>query len=1007
LPVLITQTKTIEVMKKERLLYAIAFCMKLIATQLLLSAAFTFAAFAKEADAQGILDKPVTLTVQNEEVKNVITEIKRKAEVEFIYSSNTIQTSRKVSIRVVEKRLSEVLDEILKPLGIGYKVVNEQVLLYKMEGDNITVIAIEPELVKIANAINGTVTNAQTGEPLVGATVTVKAKKRAVITNNEGKFTIDADPGEILVISSVGYMTFEVKVGGETTYTVKLTANDASLGNITVIGSRGKPRSDVERPVPVDVFSAKEIQKTGQTELGQMIHFSAPSFNSTKHGISNVTSYVDPATLRGLGPDQTLVLINGKRRHQSAALNVNNVVGRGTVGTDLNVIPTAAIDRVEILRDGAAAQYGSDAIAGIINLQLKRNSKGGNYAAHYGVTKEGDGKTYEQSVNFGLPLGNKGGFFNTTLQFHHNDPTDRSGPFNGKVYNSNQATDDSIIAARKFNRQIAGTKYGTSKNTNGIAFYNAELPLKNDWSLYSFGGYSYKKVTAYGFFRPPANAKRRVLNIYPNGYSPVFPATLQDVSNSIGFKKKNSGGWNMDFSNTYGRNHIALYSNTTVNPSYGDASPTSFFGGNLIFSQNSTNIDFSKSFGKTRSLQSFTLSMGAEFRMEQYQIKQGDDPSWKKGTLQNTDVGASGREGFSDMNAVKRNRSNFGVYVDAESDITDKLLMSGALRFENYSDFGSNLSGKFSARYKLSNNFSLRSSVNRGFRAPSMHQLYYSNNADAQWLTINGVFDAYPIGHLRNDNTYVQALGVGKLKAETSIDFNTGFTLQLARKFLLTVDAYQIDIKDRIVISSQLDATSAALAPTFNGSGYALVQFFSNALDTRTKGLDVVTTYTEKFAPDHELTLSGALMLNETKLKGGIRTPDKLSSVGSNLIERVMLGLIEVAQPRNKAIVSANYRYKKIEALVRASRFGEVTARQSKPENDQTFRAKTITDASLTWHFNSKIAWSLGANNIANIYPDKIALVALTGAGQTPYTRFTSQFGFMGAYYYTSFRIGF
>lgn len=393
--------------------------------------------------------------------------------------------------------------------------------------------------------------------------------------------------------------------------------------------------------------------------------------------------------------------------------------------------------------------------------------------------------------------------------------------------------------------------------------------------------------------------------------------------------------------------------------------------------------------------------------MEHYQIKQGDDPSWKKGILKNTDVGASGREGFADVNAVKRSRNNVGVYADVESDITDKLLLSVAARFENYSDFGSNVSGKFSARYKFSNSLSIRGSVNRGFRAPSMHQLYYSNNADAQWLTINSVFDAYPIGHLRNDNPYVQALGVGKLKAETSLDYNTGLTLQLGKKFLMTVDAYQIDIKDRIVISAQLDATSAALSPIFAGSGYALVQFFSNAINTRTKGLDVVSTYKEKFGAESELTISAALMLNETKLHGSIRTPDKLSNLGSNLLDRSMIGLIEVAQPRDKIILSANYHYRKVEGLVRATRFGEVTAIQNNPAQDQTFGARIITDASLTYNINPKISWSVGANNIANIYPDKIALVALTGSGQTPYTRFTSQFGFMGAYYYTSVRINF
>jgi iron complex outermembrane receptor protein len=943
--------------------------------------------------------------------------LESKYKVRFVYADKTVEHLQVAGFTLMTKvALDEELNNLLKPLKLTWQLISaSQITITPAPAPPKEPNGGAPAIAPVATTppapgpdpIKGTIRSATDSLPLPGVTITVKGKKTATASNDAGEFEIQASPGDILVIQSIGYEKKEILISQHAHIHILLKTNTLNMGSVTVIGSRGRPRTDVGRPVPVDLFTAKEIQRTGQVELAQMIHFSAPSFNSTKHGISNVTSYVDPATLRGLGPDQTLVLVNGKRRHQSAALNVNNVVGRGSVGTDLNVIPTGAIDRLEILRDGAAAQYGSDAIAGIINLQLKRSASGGSLAGHYGRTKEGDGTTYEQVLNVGLPLGNKGGFVNATFQFHHNDPTDRSTPFNGRVYNSNVATDDSIIAARKFNRQIEGTKYGTSKNTSGIAFLNAELPLKNDWVIYSFGGYSHKKVTAYGFFRPPSNAKRRVLNIYPNGYAPVFPATLQDISNSTGIRKRSKGGWNMDFSNTFGRNHIALYSNTTVNPSYGDASPTRFFGGNLIFSQNSINADLSKTFGEAGNGPDLTLSFGSELRIERYQIRQGDDASWKKGPLQNTDVGASGREGFADVNAVQRSRTNLGVYVDAESDITEKFLVGAALRFENYSDFGSNVSGKLSARYKLTEAFSIRGSVNRGFRAPSMHQLYYSSNSDAQWLTVNNVFDAYPIGHLRNDNPYVQKLGVGALKAETSLDFNTGLTFNLRNKLLVTVDAYQIDIKDRVVISSQLDATSPQLAPVFNGSGYALVQFFSNALDTRTRGLDVVAHYKEQFGKDQELNLSASLMLNKTSLKGTIRTPDKLKEVGSNMIDRIMLGLIEVAQPRDKFIASVNYRYKQIEAMLRATRFGEVTARQSNPAQDQTFGAKIITDASLTWNITSRLSWSMGANNIGNVYPDKINLVALTSSGQTPYTRFTSQFGFMGAYYYTAIRLGF
>jgi iron complex outermembrane receptor protein len=951
---------------------------------------------------------------QAQQLKNVLHDLEVKHGIDFIYL-NKVVADKSVPDFHLSNDLESDLKKCLAPLGLSYKRINDkQITIF--ESKEISASVVPAAMGKKENIsavapgrqIKGMVTSAIDGHPLEGASITVKGTGRGVTTSSSGEFQIDVNENDVLEINFVGFEPITITVRGQESVTAALQAASKTMADVTIVGSRSNiARTNVERPVPVDVLSSKDIQKTGQTELGQMIHFSAPSFNSTKHGISNVTSYVDPATLRGLGPDQTLVLVNGKRRHQSAALNVNNVVGRGTVGTDLNVIPTNAIDRVEILRDGAAAQYGSDAIAGIVNLQLKRGAKGGSVITHAGITKEGDGATLEQSVNFGLPIGRKGGFFNTTLQVHHNEPTDRSTPFNGKVYNSNAAKDDSIIAARGFNRQIAGTKYGTSKNTSGMAFYNAEIPLAKSWALYSFGGYSYKKVTAYGFFRPPSNAKRTVLSIFPNGYAPVFPAALQDISGTAGFKRTNKAGWSIDVSNTYGRNHIDLYSNNTVNPSYGDASPTSFYGGALAFAQNTTNVDFTKSMKNLGRVQSLSLSFGGEFRSEHYEIKQGDDPSWKKGNLVNTDVGASGREGFADVNAVKRSRSNIGVYADIESDISSKLLMSVAGRFENYSDFGSNVSGKLSARYKVSRSLSFRGSVNRGFRAPSMHQLYYSNNADAQWLTINSVFDAYPIGHLRNDNPYVQALGIGKLKAETSLDYNAGFTMQLGRKFMMTVDAYQIDIKDRIVISAQLDATSPALAPIFSGSGYALVQFFSNAINTRTKGLDVVSTYKERFNADNELTLSAALMLNETKLKGDIRTPSKLSSVGNDLIDRSMLGLIEVAQPRNKVITSASYRFRKIEALLRATRFGEVTARQNNPLQDQTFGARIITDASLGFNFTPRVSWTVGANNIGNVYPDKIELVALTSSGQTPYTRFTSQFGFMGAYYYTSVRIGF
>ena len=843
-------------------------------------------------------------------------------------------------------------------------------------------------------------------ETIPGATVLEQGTNNGSAANSEGVFTLSVDSAATLIFSAIGFQAQRVPLNKRTTIEVVLQVSAQDLNEVVVVGSRGLPLTNVARPVPVDVLTSREIVRTGQTDLGQMLHFTAPSFNSTKHAISNVTTYVDPATLRGLGPDQTLVLVNGKRRHQSAALNVNNVVGRGSVGTDLNAIPTAAIERVEILRDGAAAQYGSDAIAGIVNIVLKKNPHGGTVTGNYGITEKRDGATYDTGINVGLPVGKSDGFLNLTLQGHHNDPTDRSGNFTGRVYNANVRKDDSLVALQRFDRDV--TTYGLAKNTMGQFFYNGETGLGGPWRVYSFGGYSYKDITAYGFFRNPSNRARAVLPLFPNGYNPKFPAKVQDAAATVGVRRATNGGWNMDFSVGGGQNIIDAYANTTVNPSYGSASPTSFYSGRYRFGQGLADVNLSKSFTNIGGLKSLNMAYGAELRAERYELVAGDDASWKKGpvTLNNPDVGSSGREGIGQGNAVVRTRSNVGVYADVESDLTRNLLVGVAGRFENYSDFGANVSGKLSARYKILDRFSVRGSINRGFRAPSMHQLYYSSNADAQWLTINGVFDSYPVAHLRNDNPYLAALGVSKLKAETTLDYNFGLTAQITPKLTFTADAYQIDITDRVVISGQIDAKSAALAPIFNGSGYAQVQFFSNALDTRTRGVDVVGSY-RKQSKDQELNFSLALALNQTKLRGEVRSPDKLAKLGTPLVDRVMIGLIEVAQPRSKFIGSASYRYKKLEGLVRATRFGEVTAVQTTSDLDQTFRAKIITDASLTFGFTPSIGLTLGANNLFNIYPDQIEFPSLTATGQTPYTRFTSQFGFMGAYYFTALRFSF
>ena len=447
--------------------------------------------------------------------------------------------------------------------------------------------------------VTGTITSDK-DEPLAGATISVKGKNRTVTTDSQGNFSINAEPGEVLVVSSVGFTSYEIKITADTNYAAKLTANSAGLGAVTVIGSRGKPRTDVNRPVPVDVISSKELENTGQTDLGQMAQFTSPSFNSAKNGINGVANFADPASLRGMSPDQSLVLINGKRRHQFSAINNNVTVGKGTVVTDLNSIPSLAVERMEILRDGAAAQYGSDAIAGIMNLVLKKNINSGTFKTQFGVTSKGDGATALAAINYGFGLGKVGSFFNFTLQHQFVEVTDRIDPYTGIIYNSNKKTDDSIRNARGVwptSNPAYVTKYGSNQAKAYQTFINVAYPLSKNWTLYSFGGASRKDILAYGFFR---NAREGDANsnpsLFADGYTPELPGKTVDYSLVAGVNKKSINGWNLDFSTGYGLNYLDLYANNTTNPSLGGASPTNFYVGRNTFGQSTTEATFSKNF---------------------------------------------------------------------------------------------------------------------------------------------------------------------------------------------------------------------------------------------------------------------------------------------------------------------------------------------------------------------------------------------------------------------------
>lgn len=823
--------------------------------------------------------------------------------------------------------------------------------------------------------------------------------------------------------------------------------DDQSVETVTVIGSRGKPRTDVERPVPVDVLSSGDLKITGQTDLAQQVQFTSPSFNSTKFGINGATNFADPASLRGLAPDQVLLLINGKRRHQFSALNLNVSPGLGTVVSDMNSVPTAAVARIEVLRDGAAAQYGSDAIAGIVNLSLNRNSSGATVAVTTGIQGEGDGFTVKTSLNHGLELGD-GGFFNYTLEYFETEGTNRSDPFTGAIYpttpanyvagnpttafpylTANPRADRGVYPAGPF---VVG-KYGSNENVTRQAFVNSELPLGENVTAYAFGGYSRKDIKALGFFRAPVTSANAVLSIYPDGYVPVLPGVSVDTSLTLGLKGEVSG-WDVDLSYGAGRNYLDQFAFNTVNASLGAASPTSFYVGRTQFTQQVVDFGATRDLGKVGPLQALNLAFGAQYREENFVVKRGDAASYAIGPLAlsaGRAAGSNGRPGYAPADENDLTRSNVAAYVDVEADVTDALLIATALRYEDYSDFGGNLSGKLAGRYKINDAIGVRASYNLGFRAPSLAQI--GNRVNTSTVQNNQILQTQQIS---SDDPRLATLGIGQPEAEISNNYGLGLTGRFFNVFggdvSATLDLFRIDIEDRIVISEGiLTASFPAVAALF--PGVREIRFFTNHIDTKTQGVDVVISYKrELLGGDLTLTLAGTN--SETTVENQRATPSQILAGTSaanqsfQLLGLTSIELIEVAIPRSKVLLSGSYGIGKLTAGARASYFGPVeafsTGLSAADKNVtcnaanrcvQEFDGKTLVDLTLSYKASDQVTITLGANNVFDVYPDKWnnradganAEAASYSTGQTPYTRNAGQFGFNGSYYFITANVSF
>jgi iron complex outermembrane receptor protein len=749
-----------------------------------------------------------------------------------------------------------------------------------------------------------------------------------------------------------------------------------NLDEIVVVGSRTPNKSKLETAVPIDVVSLAKIKNvTPQTSINDILTYMIPAFNSNRQSASDGTEHIDPASLRGLGPDQTLVLINGKRRHTTSLVNYQNTVGNGSVGTDLSAIPASAIKRIEVLRDGAAAQYGSDAIAGVINLVLKENT-GLEVNGTYGQTSRNDGQTTNLNLNYGHKLGDKGGFINLTAEFNNREKTNRSQNHNLIIFDQSAydnyfaydfsnpnapQIDNDLLASKGLKRDDFNFQVGDAKIQNIQGFVNTVVPLDENIEFYAAGGVSQRNGTGFGFRRLPSETESVVAELFPNGFQPELKSNILDASLISGFRF-NFSDWKLDLSNTFGANNFQYNVDNTNNFSLGAASPTKFDAGSHSFSQNTINADATHSYKSV--FKGLNLALGAEFRYENYQILAGETASYING-------GAQSFPGFSYLNVVNKSRNSTGIYADGELNLTDKFLVDAAVRFENYTDFGNTTNGKLSARYKITDKFFVRGSASTGFRAPSLQQQYFNNIAtdvvDGKLLN-SGIF--------RNDSDVAKKLGIPKLKEETSTNYSFGIVYSPLKKLHFTVDAYQIKIDNRIILTGNLGNDAYGdpvpeLQALFATYGAQTGRFFTNAINTTTKGIDFVADYDLNLGAGN---LNISLLYNYNKNKVG----STLNNIPAAFVgqEDVYFGpqersLIETNTPLHKGTLALNYGINKFNFLLRNTYFGEVTRNGFPFGIEQKHNGKVVTDLSVAYKATPKIQFIVGANNLFDVFPDK------------------------------------
>ncbi|MFM8753431.1 MAG: TonB-dependent receptor plug domain-containing protein [Phenylobacterium sp.] len=768
---------------------------------------------------------------------------------------------------------------------------------------------------------------------------------------------------------------------------------------LVVTGSRTEGRTRLETLAPVDVISTQALTRQGNTEMATALAAVAPSMNFPRPSITDGTDSVRPATLRGLAPDQTLVLVNGLRRHPSALVNVNGSIGRGSAAVDLNSIPTVAVDRVEVLRDGASAQYGSDAIAGVVNMRLREADEGGSASVTYGVydtrvrtarnlkgRDKTDGPTYTVAGWQGLNLGSDG-FLTLSGEYLFRNPTSR-GDLDPRVTPSKVTS-----------------RFGDPQVDQITVYANAGKPLADDWSAYGFGGYQQRKTDSAANPRLANNTAQNVPAIWPNGFLPLITVDITDYSVAGGLRGT-LGGFDIDAGLVYGYNQVHYGVRDSVNASMGVGSPTDFDAGKMQYDQLVATL------GGVRPLDfglvsSANLALGIELRREHYQITRGETASWIFGGIAGRAAGSQGFPGFQPGNEVDKDRNSQSVYADLDLPVTDAFGLAAAVRYENYSDFGAQTTGKVSARYDFNETLAVRGTVATGFRAPALQQQFFTATS-TNFLSVNGVSTPVEVGTFPATSPVARSLGGKALEPENSVNYALGLVFRPGA-FEATIDAYRIDIDNRIVLSENIQCnptgtpTAQAICGLINPPGtnaqLGAARFFINGVDTETVGLDIVARYRWDMGGFGELDVTGAANFNDTDVTAVPRTSVlQALPVPPPLFDRANRITFEEGTPAAKYVLNVDWTQGDFGLSGKLTRYGDVSVPNNNAALDYKVGEHVLLDIEGRWNSEGGLGIALGVSNALDQYPNRTPTNVNTN-GPIGFPSF-SPFGFNGRYVY-------